>query len=116
MANAISTLNLPGLTKLRSGKVRAAGERTGERAWPMPLWKEYQDLIHSDVADQKNQGPRGGGASTAASFLAKYVGETPWAHFDIAGTGWTTEERAYLSKGATGYGVRLVLDALGNWS
>jgi leucyl aminopeptidase len=97
-------------------KLRAAGERTGERAWPMPLWQDYKDLIQSDVADQKNQGPRGAGAITAAGFLAKYVGHTPWAHFDIAGTGWINEERAYLGKGATGYGVRLVLDALGNWS
>jgi leucyl aminopeptidase len=97
-------------------KLRAAGERTGERAWPMPLWAEYRELIKSDVAVHKNQGPRGGGAITAASFLAKYVGDTPWAHFDIAGTGWTTEERPYLGKGATGYGVRLVVDALRNWS
>ena len=97
-------------------KLRAAGEHTGERAWPMPLWQDYRELIKSEVADQKNQGPRSAGAITAAGFLARYVGDVPWAHFDIAGTGWTTEERPYLGKGATGYGVRLVLDALGNWS
>jgi leucyl aminopeptidase len=97
-------------------RLRAAGERTGERAWPMPLWQPYRDLIKSDVADHKNQGPRYGGAITAAAFLAKYVGDTPWAHFDIAGTAWTTEERAYFTKGATGFGVRLVLDALAHWN
>jgi leucyl aminopeptidase len=96
-------------------KLRAAGERSGERVWPLPLWKDYRELIQSDVADHKNQGPRAGGAITAAAFLAKYVGDTPWAHFDMAGTAWTTEERPYLAKGATGFGVRLVLDALGNW-
>jgi leucyl aminopeptidase len=96
-------------------KLRAAGERTGERCWPLPLWQEYRDMIKSDVADHKNQGPRPGGAITAAAFLQKYVGETPWAHLDIAGTGSTTEERPYLGKGATGFGVRLLLDVLGDW-
>ncbi len=96
-------------------KLRAAGERTGERCWPLPLWQEYKDKMKSDVADQKNQADRGGGAVTAAGFLSKYVGDTPWAHFDIAGTSWTTEDRPYLGKGATGYGVRLVLDVLQDW-
>ncbi len=93
-------------------KLRAAGERTGERVWPMPLWQDYKEKIKSDVADHKNTGGREAGAITAAAFLAKYVGDTPWAHFDIAGTAWTTEERPYLAKGATGFGVRLVLDWL----
>jgi leucyl aminopeptidase len=96
-------------------KLRDAGHRTGERCWPMPLWQEYRDLIRSDVADHKNQGPRYGGAITGAAFLQNYVGTTPWAHLDICGTAWTTEERAYLAKGATGYGVRLLLDALRRW-
>jgi leucyl aminopeptidase len=97
-------------------KVKAAGERTGERCWPLPLWQEYKDKIKSDVADIKNTGGREGGAITAAAFLAKYVGDTPWAHVDIAGTAWTTEERPYYAKGATGFGVRLALDLLRNWN
>ena len=97
-------------------KLRAAGERTGERVWPLPLWQEYRDKIKSDVADIKNTGGRDAGAITAAAFLAKYVGDTPWAHLDIAGTAWTTEERPYIGKGATGFGVRLLLDALMRWS
>jgi leucyl aminopeptidase len=97
-------------------KVRAAGERTGERVWPLPLWQEYKDKIKSDVADHKNTGGREGGAITAAAFLAKYVGDVPWAHLDIAGTAWTNEERAYLAKGATGFGVRLTLDLLSRWA
>jgi leucyl aminopeptidase len=96
-------------------KIRAAGERTGERLWPLPLWQEYKDKIKSDIADIKNTGGRDGGVSTAAAFLAKYVGDTPWAHLDIAGTAWTTEDRPYLAKGATGFGVRLLLDVLQNW-
>jgi len=96
-------------------QLRAAGERTGERLWPLPLWQEYKDKIKSDVADIKNTAGREGGASTGAAFLAKYAGDTPWAHLDIAGTAWTTEERPYLAKGATGFGVRLLLDLLQNW-
>jgi leucyl aminopeptidase len=93
-------------------EVRAAGERTGDRAWPMPLWQEYKDKIKSDVADHRNQGDRAGGAITAAAFLSRYAGDTPWAHLDICGTAWVTDEKPYYSKGATGYGVRLVLDLL----
>jgi leucyl aminopeptidase len=97
-------------------KIRASGERTGDRVWPLPLWQEYKNKIKSDVADIKNTGGRYGGAITAAAFLAKYVGDTPWAHLDIAGTAWTTEELPYLTKGATGFGVRLVIDLLRRWS
>jgi|YelNatPaOPRAMG01_1025707.scaffolds.fasta_scaffold02122_8 leucyl aminopeptidase len=93
-------------------KIRAAGERTGDRVWPLPLWPEYKELIKSDVADHKNTGGRNGGAITAAAFLANYVGAVPWAHIDIAGTAWTTEERPYHAKGATGFGVRLLIDFL----
>jgi leucyl aminopeptidase len=96
-------------------RLRSAGEHTGERVWPFPLWQEYRDKIKSDVADIKNSGGREGGAITAAAFLAKYVGDTPWAHLDIAGTAWTTEELPYLTKGATGFGVRLTIEALRNW-
>jgi leucyl aminopeptidase len=97
-------------------KLRAAGERTGERVWPLPLWQDYKEKVKSDVADIKNTAGREGGAITAAAFLAKYVGDIPWAHLDIAGTAWTTEERPYLAKGATGFGVRLLLDVLSQWA
>jgi leucyl aminopeptidase len=107
---------LIGNDEVLQDKLRAAGERTGERVWPLPLWQEYKDKIKSDVADIKNTGGRDGGAITAAAFLSKYVDDTPWAHLDIAGTAWTTEERAYLAKGATGFGVRLLLDVLSRWS
>lgn len=97
-------------------KIRVSAGRTGDRVWPLPLWQEYKDKIKSDVADIKNTGGRYGGAITAAAFLSKYVGDTPWAHLDIAGTAWATEDLPYLTKGATGFGVRLVVDLLRRWS
>ncbi len=93
-------------------QLRAAGQRTGDRVWPLPLWPEYKEMIKSDVADHKNTGGRYGGAITAAAFLARYVGDTPWAHIDIAGTAWTSEEKPYHPKGATGFGIRLLVDWL----
>ena len=97
-------------------KIRESADRTGDRVWPLPLWQEYKDKVKSDVADIKNTAGRYGGAITAAAFLEKYVGDTSWAHLDIAGTAWTTEELPYLTKGATGFGVRLVVDLLSRWS
>ena len=64
----------------------------------------------------KNTGGRNAGSITAAQFLKRFVGDTPWAHLDIAGTAWTTEELPYLTKGATGFGVRLVVDLLRRWN
>ena len=98
-----------------AGKIQAAGERTGERCWPLPLWPEYRDNIKSDVADHKNTGGRWGSAIAGAVFLEKYAGKVPWAHVDIAGTANTTEERPYSAKGATGFGVRLMIELLHQW-
>jgi leucyl aminopeptidase len=96
-------------------RVRAAGEATGDRVWPFPLWEEYHEMIKSPVADIKNTGGRYGGAITAAAFLQKFVGDVPWAHLDIAGTAWTTEEKPYLPRGGTAFGVRLVVELLTDW-
>ncbi len=96
-------------------KIRAAGETTGERVWPLPLWDGHRDQIKSHVADHRNIGGREGGALTAAAFLSRYVGSVPWAHLDIAGTAWTTKDRDYLEKGATGFGVRLLTELLSRW-
>lgn len=91
-----------------------ASEQSGEKIWRMPMEEKYFDGMKSIVADMKNTGPRPGGAITAALFLKQYVTETPWAHLDIAGTVWTDKEHGYNSAGATGYGVRtLVQWALG---
>ncbi len=92
--------------------IRAAGEKTGERVWELPLWEGYCDLIKSEVADMKNTGGRDGGVITAACLLAKFVEKFPWVHLDIAATAWTDKDRAYTPKGATGIGCRLLTQFL----
>jgi len=87
-----------------------AGHRTGVRLWPLPMSKEYAELIKSDIADIRNAGNRTGGSITAGWFLRHFVGDRPWAHLDIAGTAWTEQERPYIARGATGFGTRLLAD------
>ena len=94
--------------KLKS-QLKAAGEKSGERVWEMPLWDEYFEQLKSDCADMRNIGGRGGGMITAAIFLSKFVGNAPWVHLDIASTDWSASERAYISKGPTGIGTRLLI-------
>jgi leucyl aminopeptidase len=91
-----------------------AGERTFERVWRMPLDKEYTEMDRGDFADLKNIGSEGGeaGSITAAAFLQEFVGETKWAHLDIAGVDNIVERHGYLEKGASGIGVRVVCEAL----
>lgn len=91
-------------------ELRQAGERSGERAWPLPLYEEYREQIRSDVADIKNSGGRPAAALTAAAFLREFVGETPWAHLDIAGVAWGDGKVSYLAKGATGAPTRLLVE------
>ena len=92
--------------------LRAAGQSCGERVWPMPLLPEHRRAMASTVADLKNSGGREAGMSTAAAFLKDFVGRTRWAHLDIAGSGWTAKRSAYHRGGATGVGVRLLLQLL----
>ena len=97
-------------------KINDASKNTSEDVWELPLNQDYMDMIKSDVADMKNVGiGRAAGTITAAAFLRKAVNNTPWIHFDIAGVAWTqtaTKEKPYNPKGATGFGVRLILDYL----
>jgi leucyl aminopeptidase len=88
-------------------EVRQAGDRAGERCWPLPLWEEYREQLKSDVADVKNIGGRPAGSITAGWFLREFVDGFPWAHLDIAGTAWTDADRPDMAKGPTGTGVRL---------
>jgi leucyl aminopeptidase len=95
--------------------LKRAAEYTGERVWELPLYEEYREQLKSDVADIKNTGGRPAGAITAALFLKESIGDYPWVHLDIAGTAWVQEgtpEKPYQPKGATGVGVRLVVEAL----
>ncbi len=93
-------------------RVEQSGLKAGERVWEMPLWDEYFEQLRSEVADMRNIGGRGGGMITAALFLSKFVGETPWVHLDIASTDWSERERPYLAKGPTGIGTRLLIQYL----
>ncbi|HTD57340.1 MAG TPA: leucyl aminopeptidase [Solirubrobacteraceae bacterium] len=93
-----------------AAKVTEAGERTGEIVWRLPLHEEYDELVKGKYGDLDNA-PEGrkAGTITGATFLSNFVGETPWAHLDIAGSAWDLG-RAYVGKGASGYGVRLLVD------
>jgi leucyl aminopeptidase len=95
-------------------KLVSSGERTQERVWPLPLWDDYKEYIKSDVADVKNSGGRGAGASTAAIFLKQFT-DYPWAHLDIAGVAYAEKAKPYSPVGATGFGVRLLTEFLRQW-
>ncbi len=87
----------------------AAGDETGEELWRMPLGERYDKDINSDIADMKNVGlRREAGATAGAVLLQRFVGDTPWAHLDIAGVAWARSDDAITPKGASGYGVRLL--------
>ena len=91
-------------------QVRAVGERTGERCWPLPLWDEFRKQIDSDVADIKNSGGRPAGSITAGWFLKEFVEDVPWVHLDIAGTAYRDDPAPYLRKGPTGVPTRLFIE------
>ncbi len=90
-------------------QIIAAGAETGELMWQMPMYDDYKEQNKSDIADIKNVGGREAGATTAALFLAEFVGKTPWLHLDIAGTSMTDKESRYLTRGATGVPVRTLV-------
>jgi leucyl aminopeptidase len=94
----------------------AAARRAGEDAWRLPLVEFLKKQLKSDRADLKNSGDRLGGAMIAAHFLHRFVGETPWAHLDIAGPSHTLKERGYLSAGGTGYAVRTLVEFVRGWA
>jgi leucyl aminopeptidase len=92
-------------------QVGDAADRAGEKVWPLPLPDEYRKKIDSEVADIKNTGgDRYGGALTAGLFLKEFVADVPWAHLDIAGPARSEEDNAYTPKGASGFGVRTLIE------
>ena len=99
--------------QLRRALVQA-GKETQERVWPLPLYEDYREKIKSDVADMKNAGGRMGGVGTSAVFLQEFTAY-PWAHLDIAGMALSEKGAAYTPAGATGFGVRLLVEFLRNW-
>jgi leucyl aminopeptidase len=97
-------------------KLVTSGIRMHERVWPMPLWDDYKRKIKSQVADMANSGGRYGGVGSSAIFLKEFT-SYPWAHIDMAGMVLITkiQETPYTPWGATGYGVRLMVDFLRHW-
>ena len=90
-----------------------SGEYVGEKFWQLPMWQEYRDNLKSDVADMRNTGARYGGASSAGMFLKEFVtDQVRWAHLDVAGTAFLDKPQHEFSKGATGVGVRTILNYL----
>ncbi|MBC8209394.1 MAG: leucyl aminopeptidase [Desulfobulbaceae bacterium] len=92
-----------------------AGKRCGEPLWRLPLGSQYSKQIESKVADIKNTGGPGAGTITAAAYLEKFVGDTPWAHLDIAGTAWNYTEKSYVPQGPSGVGVRTLIEFIRRW-
>ena len=94
-----------------SRRVLAAAQAAGERAWPLPMYPQYTEMIKSEVADIKNTGgSRSAGAISAAKFLEEFVGDVPWVHLDIAGPAFAEHENASRDAGGTGCFVRTLVE------
>ncbi|WP_439272572.1 leucyl aminopeptidase [Pseudochrobactrum sp. HB0163] len=91
-----------------AGRLFEAGQKSGEKLWRMPLTKEYDKIIDSKFADMRNSSGRPAGSITAAQFLKRFVGDTPWAHLDIAGTAMDSPAGDYNESWGSGFGVRLL--------
>ena len=88
-------------------EVRRAGERAGERVWPLPMYDEYKELNKSDIADVKNSGGRPAGTISAGWFLREFVEGYPWVHIDVAGTAYSGSDSPPMAKGPAGVPMRL---------
>jgi len=100
-------------------QIRLASDRAGDRSWPMPVFADYMEQLKSEIADMTNTGGRAAGAITGALFVKEFAGDLPWVHMDIAGTAWAEEPKPYQPKGATGVGVRTLVElalAAPSWS
>lgn len=106
---------LLGNSQILVERLLRAGESCGEPLWQLPLDEEYVKQIDSEVADIKNSGGRPAGTITAAAYLQKFVGDTPWVHLDIAGTAWDFTKKSYIPKGPSGTGVRTLVELIRNW-
>jgi leucyl aminopeptidase len=110
---ALSNVNVGvfGSDQAFTDQLLASAKVAGEKMWPMPIDDDYREMIKSGIADIQNVGSgKGGGAITAAMFLKEFTGDTPWIHLDIAGTAWQDDMKPWNAKGATGVGVRTLVD------
>ncbi len=96
-------------------RVKAAAQKTHERVWELPLWDDYDEGIKSKVADVQNIGDGTAGTIAGGAFLKKFVEDFPWVHLDIAGTAWGMKGSTYIPEGASGYGVRLLVQLVLDW-
>jgi leucyl aminopeptidase len=98
-------------------KIEAAAKKSGDYVWRLPMTNDYKKAIKSDVADICNIGDNRikAGAITAAHFLQHFVSDVPWAHLDIAGTAFDVPNVPYFRSGATGAGVRLLIELVMSW-
>lgn len=111
-----ATAGVIGNTQALVDQLQQSGQRTDETVWPLPLDKRYRKELDSAVADIKNVGGVDAGAITAALFLEEFVNGLPWAHLDIAGTAQLDADDGWRAKGATGFGTRLLIDFLMNFT
>jgi leucyl aminopeptidase len=110
---ALSNVNVGvfGSDQAFTDQLLASSRVAGEKMWPLPVDDEYREMIKSGIADIQNVGTgKGGGATVAAMFLKEFTGDTPWIHLDIAGTAWQDDVKPWNAKGATGVGVRTLVD------
>ena len=96
-------------------KVKSAAAKTHERVWELPLWDDYDEGVKSKVADVQNIGDGGAGTIAGAAFLKKFAEGYPWVHLDIAGVAWRMKGSTYIPEGASGYGVRLLVQLVEDW-
>ncbi len=101
-----------GTDKKTIDRLRSNCRITGEGLWQLPLDEAYRKAIRSEIADVKNVGDRSAGAITAGKFLQEFVEDTPWVHLDIAGMDLDNDGHPYCCKGATGFGVRTLVNLL----
>lgn len=104
---------MAGNTQEQMDALKISGEDVYERLFQLPFWKEYAELLKSDVADLKNIGGPTGGATTAGKFLEHFT-DYPWIHLDIAGASFVDKPSGYRQSGGTGVAVRLIYDFIKN--
>ncbi len=109
------TAGMMGTDQDLADRLLAAGEKTHERVWQLPLWDDYDEQIKSDTADVKNIGDGTAGTIIGAAFLKKFAEGYPWVHLDIAGTAWDMKGSSYVPKTASGFGVRLLAQLVQDW-
>ncbi|HKG21781.1 MAG TPA: leucyl aminopeptidase [Blastocatellia bacterium] len=116
VAIALGTINVAimGNDQAFIDEMREAGREVGERLWQLPMDEEYREMIKSEIADIKNSAGRYAGTITAAFFLSEFAEDSPWIHFDIAGTAWENERKPYMAKGPTGVGIRTLVNYVCN--